>query len=55
MSELNFLYDPTAAELTFRDRLVTLPLFEQFHADEIEALAGELEWLCIPGGWELFA
>ena len=54
MSELNFLYDPTAAELTFRDRLVTLPLFEQFHADEIEALAGELEWLCIPGGWELF-
>ena len=37
-----------------RDKLAGLSLFEQLSERELDALAGELEWLCIPGGWELF-
>src|SRR5260370_41747394 len=37
-----------------RDKLAGLSVFEQLSARELDALAGELEWLCIPGGWELF-
>jgi NTE family protein len=36
------------------DKLTSLSLFEQLSECELDALAGELEWLCIPGGWELF-
>lgn len=47
-------HDLPAAEPTLREKLAALPLFEQFRPHELDALAGELDWLCIPGGWELF-
>jgi len=43
-----------AAAPSLRDKLTSLSLFEQLSERELDALAGELEWLCIPGGWELF-
>ena len=43
-----------AAVPSLRDKLASLSLFEQLSERELDALAGELEWLCIPGGWELF-
>ncbi len=43
-----------AAVPSLRDKLTSLSLFEQLSERELDALAGELEWLCIPGGWELF-
>ena len=47
-------HDLPAAEHTLREKLAALPLFEQLRPHELDALAAELDWLCIPGGWELF-
>jgi NTE family protein len=37
-----------------RNKIARLPLFDGLRARELDLLAEQLEWLCIPGGRELF-
>ena len=37
-----------------RKKIAKLPLFEGLSARELDLVAAELEWLCLPGGCELF-